>query len=166
MKRRKKEERLNDIFVVNESGEEYVNYKNNETKLAVRSMLEEDVEYVSYLQGRNRKEKKQLLRKLQEEESEVVYFVLEEIERYNKRQRQNEILAAAELHLDESMDVIVYMELKPEDKGFDIAKQLVLSRVAETINTFYEKTNADGIIRIHRAAWEPQICSGAMPELF
>ena len=67
MKRRKKEERLNDIFVVNESGEEYVNFKNNETKLAVRSMLEEDVEYVSYLQGRSRKEKKQLLRKLQEE---------------------------------------------------------------------------------------------------
>ena len=91
-------------------------------------------------------------RKLQEEESEVVYLVLEEMNRYNKRQGQNEILAAAELHLDESMDVIVYMDLKPEDKGFDIAKQLVLSRVAETINTFYEKTNADGIIRIHRAA--------------
>lgn len=152
MKRRKKEERLNDIFVVNESGEEYVNFKNDETKLAVRSMLEEDVEYVSMLQGGKRKEKKELLGKLQQEESEVVYFVLEEMNRYNKKQKQNEILATAELHANEIIDVVVYMDLKPGDRGFDIAMQLVISRIARTIDKFYIKTNADGIVRIHRAA--------------
>ena len=68
MQKGNKEIRKNEIYVANEKGDEYAKYISTNTNLIVRSMLEDDVEYVSKQRKIGWRQRKKLMKLLKQQE--------------------------------------------------------------------------------------------------
>ena len=143
MKRGMTEVRVNNIYVMNEMEEEYVNFVNEEARLYIRSMLEEDIDEICEFYKAHGRERKRILKALKKEESEVYLFLFREL-------NTDKLLATARLYQTEDMDVYVKMDKGLNKQAVDLATSILVDRIKKVVDSLYIETRADGIITIHR----------------
>lgn len=139
------------VFVENtETGEEIVFFENEASNLIIRSMLEEDAQKVAEIAGMNKKEKKDLLKKLKENGSEEDFYVLVESFQTDTNGEPRIIGAARARKVD--LDIIIRFDKNLTPNAFEIAKNITLARIKLLIDDFYRILAIDGKVTIHRAA--------------
>ena len=139
MQKVKEEIRKNEIYVANEKGDEYAKYISTNTNLIVRSMLEDDVEYVSKQRKIGWRQRKKLMKLLKQQESEAQYFVIEEQMQYEGA--RNKIIAIAELYQNGNIDVWIFINKNLADSIYDFAIETLKTRIHIAISELFHKTN-------------------------
>ena len=139
------------VFVENtETGEEIVFFQNEASNLAIRSMLEDDLQVVAKIAGMNKREKKDLLKKLKEDGSEEKFFVLVETFQTDAKGDLRIIGAAKAKGVD--LDIVIRFDNNLTPNIFEFAKNVILARIRLLIDDFYCALAIDGKVTIHRAA--------------
>lgn len=139
MIRGKKATRRTVIYVVNEREDEYVYFKSEEANLSIRSMLIEDINYVAKLKKLSFKEKKALKRELEKEESEIQYFVVEEINQY--KGSAHKVVAIAELKSNGDIYAELYLSQDTNSRLYDFEANMMIGRLHMLLEQFFEETN-------------------------
>lgn len=132
-----------------QTGEEVVFLEDEENRLTMRSMFEEDADKVSEIVGLNYRKRRILERELQKKESEYSYYVLEELFQCDEK-GERKVVAIARLYPNEDIAIMVPLKKGSTAKVFEFAKTVLVRRIRAIVDKFYEATNADGIMTINR----------------
>lgn len=139
MIRGKKATRRTVIYVVNEREDEYVYFKSEEANLSIRSMLMEDINYVTKLKKLSFKEKKALKRELENEESEIKYYVIEEINQY--KGSAHKVVAIAELKSNGDIYAELYLSQDSSSRAYNFESNIMIGRIHILLEEFFKETN-------------------------
>lgn len=139
MQKGNKEIRRNEIYLANEKGDEYAKYISTNTNLIVRSMLEDDVDYVSEQRKIGWRQRKRLMKLLKQQDSEAHYFVIEEQMQYEGT--KNKIIAIAELYQNGNIDVWIFIDKNLANPIYDFAIKTLKTRIHIAISELFHKTN-------------------------
>ena len=150
MQKGNKEIRRNEIYVINEKGDEYAKYISTKSNIIIRSMLEEDIDYISEQRNLNWRKRKILMKEVQKEDSESQYFVIEEQMRLEGL--RHKIIATAELYENGNIQVWIFIDKNLDDKIYNFAMNILKTRIQISISELFHKTNnSEALIYFNRA---------------
>lgn len=150
MQKGNKEIRRNEIYVINEKGDEYAKYISTKSNIIIRSMLEEDIDYISEQRNLNWRKRKILMKEVQKEDSESQYFVLEE--QMQLEGLRHKIIATAELYENGNIQVWIFIDKNLDDKIYNFAMNILKTRIQISISELFHKTNnSEALIYFNRA---------------
>ena len=150
MQKGNKEIRRNEIYVINEKGDEYAKYISTKSNIIIRSMLEEDIDYISEQRNLNWRKRKILMKEVQKEDSESQYFVIEE--QMQLEGLRHKIIATAELYENGNIQVWIFIYKNLDDKIYNFAMNILKTRIQISISELFHKTNnSEALIYFNRA---------------
>lgn len=150
MQKGNKEIRRNEIYVINEKGDEYAKYISTKSNIIIRSMLEEDIDYISEQRNLNWRKRKILMKEVQKEDSESQYFVIEE--QMQLEGLRHKIIATAELYENGNIQVWIFIDKNLDDKIYNFAMNILKTRIQISISELFHKTNnSEALIYFNRA---------------
>lgn len=131
-----------------ETKESIIFFENPRSNFCVRSMLEDDVEVIAELKKLSKKEKIILRKKLEQENSENVYLLLQEMN-YYEQNGERRIVGTIEIK-NEDIEVDVFVQNGLSSKVFEVARKAIILRIYTLVNDLYNITKADGELVINR----------------
>ena len=150
MQKGNKEIRRNEIYVINEKGDEYAKYISTKSNIIIRSMLEEDIDYISEQRNLNWRKRKILMKEVQKEDAESQYFVIEE--QMQLEGLRHKIIATAELYENGNIQVWIFIDKNLDDKIYNFAMNILKTRIQISISELFHKTNnSEALIYFNRA---------------
>lgn len=129
------------------TGEKMTFFADEGTNLVLRSMLEDDVDNLAKMFKLSQKEKKSMLKKLKEVDSENSNFVVTEMLKYDENE-ERKIVATAGFAEGTNMKIFLHISKGMNHRNFLLTKDCMKERIGKMINNFYNARGIIGLIEI------------------